>query len=375
MSSPFRTGSRLSGLFRILWRMPLWAIAFALFFGTMNGATWRAYGLMYLVSLMFAYLIGLSIWANETFVRPRLQRRFGGRERVPIPLDIASYTIASLVGATAAGIILHLTFIPGWLHGARNIAIFFMFSLLFTALFTGIAYARVFYRQALERARTIERVRAELAQAELRALRAQINPHFLFNTLNSIASLIAVNPAAAEDTTTRLAEIFRYALRGSEHEHARFGDEIAFLRTYLEIEHTRFGERLRVEERIEPGLDAVPVPSLLLQPIVENAVRYGVADRPGGGTIRLSARTEGDCLVVEVADDGPGMPAGAAPSGNGFGLHSVRERLRAAGAPHALEIDSAPGRGTRVRLTLPLSPTSPPPEPVVHDNQGDAPCS
>jgi len=100
------------------------------------------------------------------------------------------------------------------------------------------------------------------------------------------------------------------------------------------------------------------VPSLLLQPLVENAVRYAVASRIEGGRVTVSARPEGDLLVLEVADDGPGIDPAAPPSGNGFGLHSVRERLRAAGPPHALEIHSEPGRGTRVRVIVPLAPAS-----------------
>src|SRR5262249_19636433 len=154
-------------------------------------------------------------------------------------------------------------------------------------------------------------------------------PHFLFNTLNTIASLIHSNPAGAEDTTTRLADVFRYTLRASEREHARLGDELEFLRAYLDIERTRFGGRLRIEDAIAPGLESQLVPCLLLQPLVENAVRHGVSQRAEGGTVRITARRESDHLVIEVADDGPGFDGRGVPGGTGFGLHSVRERLRA----------------------------------------------
>jgi two-component system LytT family sensor kinase len=227
-------------------------------------------------------------------------------------------------------------------------------------LFGGIAYAMHFYRESMARARAVEAMRIELARAELRALRAQLQPHFLFNTLNSIASLIPSNPVAAEEMTTRLADIFRYALKASEREQAPLGEELAFLRAYLDIERARFGERLAVEERIEPGLEAVLVPTLLLQPLVENAVRHGVASRPAGGRLVLEAARSGDGLVLVVADDGPGFDPAAPgdPSGNGFGLHSVRERLRAAGLPDALAIDTAPGGGTRVTVTFPSRSSS-----------------
>jgi sensor histidine kinase YesM len=207
---------------------------------------------------------------------------------------------------------------------------------------------------ALERARAVEQTRAELAQAELRALRAQINPHFLFNTLNSIASLVISDPRAAEDMTTRLADLFRYTLRASEREHSTLGAELDFLRAYLQIERMRFGDRLRLQESIEPGLETLQVPSLLLQPLVENAVRYAVGPSAEGARIDLGARRVDERLVLEVADDGPGLDETRPVSGTGFGLHAVRERLRAAGYDGALEIDTAPGKGTRIRITLPI---------------------
>ena len=199
---------------------------------------------------------------------------------------------------------------------------------------------------------------SELERAELRALRAQVNPHFLFNTLNSIAALIHENPAAAEDVVTRLADVFRHALTASGREHTRFADELEFLRSWLAIERVRFGDRLRVVEDVEPGLEDVPVPGLLFQPLIENAVRYAVAPRAEGGTVTLRVRRDpaGDTFTAEIADDGPGFALGSRPRGNGVGLESVRERIRLGGRGHAFALESAPGFGTRVRVTLPLAP-------------------
>lgn len=341
----------------MLWKQPLWAIPFGLFFGILFSGDPADFVRAYQISLVFAFSIGILLWAVEHLLMPRLSR--GDANPEGSWKQGFYYLGAALLGSYTAAIIVHFTLVPGFMGSARQVAISSMFALLFTALFGGINFAIVFYRESIARARAVEQIRAELAQAELRALRAQIHPHFLFNTLNSIASLIAVNPAAAEEITTRLAEVFRYTLRASEREHSPLGEELEFLRSYLEIERARFSDRLRVEEDVALGLESAPVPSLLLQPLVENAVRYGVSPRPEGGRVRIAARRDGDRLVLEVEDDGPGIDPQAPPSGTGFGLAATRDRLRAAGLPDALEIDSGPGRGTRIRITLPASTSSP----------------
>ena len=342
-------------LFAVAWQQPIWAIPFTIFFGTLYGGGWSSYWTAFRISLTFAYSIGLVILAAEISVLPRLPHRTGGRgpgETIEIALTFGT---AAMVGSYLGATLIHFTLLPGFLGGARSIAITGMYSALFIALVGGIRFAKVYHSLALERARAVEQMRAELAQAELRALKAQIHPHFLFNTLNSIASLIATQPSAAEDVTTRLADLFRYTLRASERENATLGEELEFLRDYLAIERIRFGERLRVEEDVEPGLEGCSVPSLLLQPLVENAVRHAIANRQEGGRIRLGARREAERLVLEVADDGPGIDPHAPPSGTGFGLHAVRERLRAAGMGGALTLDSAPEGGTRARVSLPFT--------------------
>jgi LytS/YehU family sensor histidine kinase len=267
--------------------------------------------------------------------------------------EAASYGAAGLAGSLVAALLVHLAIQPGYLASPRRVGIVLFYSLVFTALFMALAYARVYYRAYLERVRAEERMKADLAQAELRALRARIDPHFLFNALNSIAALIAVEPARAEAMTERLAEVFRYTLRGSRRETATLLDELQFVRAYVEIERTRMGERLRFEEQVDPATLTCRLPALLLQPLVENAVRHGAGARGEGGVVRLRAAARNGELVVEVEDDGPGFDP-AAPAAGGFGLHSVSERLRMLGPGHAFEVESDPGRGTRVRLRLPV---------------------
>lgn len=340
---------------RLLWQQPLWAVPFAIFFATLFGPWPGSLWLTYKMSLTFAFCIRLSLWVFECFIKPRLLAD-SSEERLPLVQEIVWYAGTAILGSYVAAFLIHRFILPGFLGSPRAVAASGMFTLLFTGLFCGIAYAMVFYRQSVERARTVERIRAELAEAELRALRAQIHPHFLFNALNTIAALIPEDAAAAEDTLTRLAEVFRFTLKGSDRSHTPLGDELDFLRAYLGIEHMRLGDRLRVVEHIEPGLEHVLIPSLLLQPVIENAIRHGIAPRPEGGTLTLSVRRDGDRVAIEVHDDGPGMPETASPSGNGFGLASVRERVRLAGPGHALDVDSERGRGTRVRLTFPFLP-------------------
>jgi signal transduction histidine kinase len=190
-----------------------------------------------------------------------------------------------------------------------------------------------------------------VADARLRALRAQLNPHFLFNTLNAILDLIGSDPERAEATTERLADVLRYVLDGTDRESIPVGEEVAFLDAYLEIERARFGERLRVEVDVDFEVSAEPIPPLLLQPLVENAVRHGLAPRPEGGTVRITARAAGSNLALEVADDGVG---GECPFRGRVGLGSVEARLRAVYGDRAtFEMEGEPGRGVRARILIP----------------------
>jgi two-component system LytT family sensor kinase len=192
-----------------------------------------------------------------------------------------------------------------------------------------------------------------LTESELRALRAQINPHFLFNTLNTIAALISDAPEKAEQITERLAEVFRYALTRTNRKLIPLAEEFAFLKTYLEIEQARFGERLRVELNFDPTLAAAPIPSLLLQPLVENAIKHGLAAKPEGGTVRVAAVEADAQLQLIVEDDGNGW-SNSSSNSHHIGLQNVTERLQMLYGERAqLAIHSAPGHGTRITITLP----------------------
>lgn len=190
-------------------------------------------------------------------------------------------------------------------------------------------------------------------EAELRALRAQLNPHFLFNSLNSISSLAAPDPEAARRMCQLLGDFLRQSLSLGGRERVTLSDELALADRYLAIEQVRFGARLGVDKRADAGALRCLVPPLLLQPLVENAVKHGVADRVEGGTIRIEAHRRGDALVVEV--ENPRDPEAPPRRGQGLGLENVRARLDALDRRRTrVDVDRSPDR-FRVTLTLPAS--------------------
>jgi two-component system, LytTR family, sensor kinase len=215
----------------------------------------------------------------------------------------------------------------------------------------GVSYAR------RHRAREIaaSRLETELAGARLSALKAQLHPHFLFNAFNSVSALLGRDPAAAREMLARLESLLRVTLERADAQEVALAEELRVVEMYAGIEGVRFSDRLRVEIDAAPALRGALVPHLLLQPLVENAVKHGIAARPGPGRIAVSARAEGGRLVLSVADDGPGAPADGASRGEGIGLANTRARLAQLHGPGAaLSVESAEGRGTRVTVTLPL---------------------
>ncbi|MGH9381931.1 MAG: sensor histidine kinase [Thermoanaerobaculia bacterium] len=208
---------------------------------------------------------------------------------------------------------------------------------------------------ALERSQEAERRSLEAAtlarEAELAALRAQLAPHFLFNSLNSIAALAGSEPAAARRMCTLLADFFRRSLTAGARERIPLADELELARTYLEVEQVRFGDRLRVAWEIEDGVGSTPVPPLLLQPLVENAVHHGVAHRVDGGTVSIRAERRSGAVRMEIAN--PVDPDRPMTRGTGTGLQNLRQRLRSlAGGREVLTVEESPEL-FRVTIVLP----------------------
>ncbi|HEY0759993.1 MAG TPA: histidine kinase [Acidisarcina sp.] len=209
--------------------------------------------------------------------------------------------------------------------------------------------------------RKLEEQKRLLLEARFDALQRQINPHFLFNTLNSIASLVRFRPEMAREMIVRLANILRALLK--EHDaFVPFGDELSFTDDYLGIEVVRFGaDKLAVVKEIDPATLRLFVPSMLLQPLIENSIKHGLEPRINGGTITLRSKLDQSRLTIEVEDDGVGMaegrsvPGGMLRQGNGIGMRNVRERLEVLyGEAANFDVESRPGRGTRVTLQMPV---------------------
>ena len=222
----------------------------------------------------------------------------------------------------------------------------------FTSL--GVGYAFAHYLRYREQAAAVSRAQAQLARAELAALQAQLHPHFLFNALNSVAALMHADAPAAGRVLARLGQLLRLALERSGQAMVSLGQELDFVAAYLEIEQARMGGRLAVAMVVDPAAHAVPVPHLLLQPLVENAVRHGLAPRRGPGRLSVRAALRDGRLRLEVRDDGVGLPHGWSADRVGVGIGNTRARLaQLYGAAHRFHLAPGPEGGVCARIELP----------------------
>ncbi|MEW6363570.1 MAG: histidine kinase [Acidobacteriota bacterium] len=227
----------------------------------------------------------------------------------------------------------------------------------FVMMVAGIHSVRM-YTEAREREVRAAKLESALARTQLRNLRLQLQPHFLFNALNTISSTMYDDPAAADEMLDQLAELLRASLRTTQTDEVPLRVEMELLDRYLNIMRARFGDRLRVDARVEPGTGEVLVPSMIMQPLVENAIRHGNATLAGSGEVDIRVTREGGRIVIEVEDDGPGPRHGAdAPlsnEGGGIGLTATAERLQLLyGAEQSFETGVGAQGGFLVRVSLP----------------------
>jgi len=251
-----------------------------------------------------------------------------------VKLVIETFVVRAIAGSGRVPLLkLHLTLLTYW------------------AIVVAVRYAEQ-QRVSRERELRAAQLQTDLARAQVDALRTQIHPHFLFNTLNAIAGLMREDVEAADTMMSQLSELLRGTLDTQTSREVPLEEELRLLRLYLAIQQTRYGERLHVAVDVAPPAGEALVPPLILQPLVENAIRHGFAVTPGPGAVTVTAAIDGDRLVVGILDDGPGPPQ---PIRDGYGLSNTRSRLRAAyGDAASLTIVPGPTRGARVRVELPF---------------------
>jgi len=252
-----------------------------------------------------------------------------------------------------------LSHVQGWglidysLHG-----IFFLWSIMVYLLIVGIRQIDHYrYENTLNELR-IERLERSFSQARLNLLRAQLNPHFLFNTLNTISAQTESEPRAARTMIAHLGDMLRASLDSIDGREITLQEELGVLDHYLAIQRLRFGDRLKIQTAVSPDVRRALIPALLLQPLVENALQHGLSKRPEGGTLEVIANKSGNQLHIRVVDDGLGLPEDWTPiSSHGLGLALTRERVIGMGAEEKgrFWISRCPTGGTEVEITIPLS--------------------
>jgi len=275
-------------------------------------------------------LLESYLWAFTTLAIFWLARRFP-LERGRVLRRIAVHLVAAVgIAMARAAFMVELGRRVDWV-GVRIFSRQFWGSsgqnLLFYALLLGIAHAVLYHARYRERERAPERLAAGLAEARLQALKMQLQPHFLFNTLNAISALMHRDVEAADEMLARLSDLLRMALDQRGMQEIPLKDELEFVEKYLEIEQARFGDRFSVSTAVAPEtLDAV-VPNLVLQPLVENCVRHAVSTRLEPTHVDIRAQRIGDMLQLQVCDDGPGLPNVPSRPSRGVGLANTRARL------------------------------------------------
>ena len=289
------------------------------------------------------------LWALLTPAVVWLARRFpisGPRRWVHLALHVA------LGAGTAALKTIADREIFAMLSGFRMYFLLSTLSLQFTIYFAIVAATHGFeyYRRSRER----EQLEARLAEARLQLLSMQLQPHFLFNTLNTIAELVHDDPEAADRMISGLSDLLRRTLDLGDAQEIRLDEELDALSRYLDIQKIRFGDRLRVDIEAPPELRDASVPPLLLQPLVENSIRHGLAARATAGRIQIRVGRKDAMLVIDVLDDGDGAVQEAMGTRRGIGLNNIRTRLETLYGPAAtFTISHTAGAGTRVSIEIP----------------------
>ena len=356
--------TRFAALYALAWT-PLAAL-YAVVLATQPrmdaiSAVWGA-----VVSIGSAALLGAGAW----WLSLRIQYDRAHRVRFLIIHTLLSFAYAGIFGAEIALSIRYQAPLESYERFMREgFAWQLLYGIVLYGLVVGISYAVQSARRLRDEERRTARAEALRVDAELRVLRAQLNPHFLFNTLHSITALVRIDPADGERALEQFGALLRYVLdvNRERSEEVPLEEELGFVRTYLALERLRLGGRLQVIEEIDPDALECLVLAFSLQPLVENAIRHGIAPRAGEGTLRISAALTGEQLVMEVADDGSGADGARVAEASGVGLSAVRQRLETRwGRQARMDIVTAPRNGFLVRITVPAVTT-----PVLRARTGE----
>lgn len=323
------------------------------------------------VAMLLVQLMHWELWAVAAPVVWRLERRWPlappHRGAALLRHGGAALTIAAIVLVAYYGLyhaVLRIPATSAWFRGLDNspwstamffVVTFFHLEVILYAAVLALAHAS--RTSELLRAREHEalRLQAELTGARLTALRTQLQPHFLFNTLHTIGSLVLQRQnERAVQLLAELGELLRSTLAHRDTDLTPLRDEMAYLRRYLRIEEARFGDRLRVEWDVEPASEDTLIPPFILQPVVENALRHGIARRPEESVLRITTRMEDGALRIAIYNDGPPLAETfTVAAGNGYGLKNVAERLRTRKPAGRLELANA-ASGVRATLVVPV---------------------
>jgi two-component system LytT family sensor kinase len=337
---------------------------------------WSALGIVFALPDLSAdggwrkpLLLSLALWWSWGLLTPLI---LAADRRLPfsdkqLPRRIAAHLLASVL-FTLAYVYVHAAVravvgVGAWsaLSGTQLLANalrgMFLWSWLVYWLIVGAWQAYQYYQRYLSSELSMERLERRFSEARLNALRMQLDPHFLFNALNTISSQVERDPKLARGMIEHLGLLLRLSLDSKDRQEVPLAEEIAFLDHYLAIQKIRFGDHLTIDIRIAPEVERASVPSLFVQPLVENAIRHGISRRSSGGTVIVSAERVANRLEIRVVDDGVGLPLGwSLENSSGLGLSVTRERIAALhpnGASHFAVRRRAAG-GTEVEIALPL---------------------
>jgi signal transduction histidine kinase len=325
-----------------------------------NPVTWRfALGSALTDWYLFAVFSVPAVWLCH---RARFERTHWQRSLVAHLVASAAFSVAWVAARVLAEQAQRWASVPAVTFADTFLATLvktFYFNLLIYWVIVTVSHTLEYYRRYKDREVRAAELERRLAEARLQALQMQLNPHFLFNTLHAISSLMRKNVDAADRMIARLSDLLRYALESTTAQEVPLRQELDFLRGYLEIEQTRFGARLAVTLDVAPETLEAQVPNLVLQPLVENAIRHGIAPLARPGRIELRARNDNGRLTLEVSDNGRGL-AGQQTPAEGVGLSNTRARLEQLyGDRQRIEFQQPPGGGLCVRVTIPFRPADP----------------